>query len=77
MKPFGLPLQGHAGRVGLDASSAATGAVRAFQWNHDVTQLGAAEGAAVDELVLMDDPSSNTFRQSQDVKLVWQPASYF
>lgn len=69
VKPFGLPLQGHAGRVGLYASSAATGAVGAFQWNHDVTQLGAAEGAAVDELVLMDDPSSNTFRQSQDVKV--------
>lgn len=34
-----------------------------------MTQLGAAEGAAVDELVLMDDPSSNTFRQSQDVKV--------
>ena len=61
MQSFGLSLQGHARREGLDASTAATRTLRAVQRNHDVTQLCSAEGTAVDQLILMDDASSNTY----------------
>lgn len=70
MQPFGLFLQGQAGRVGLYASPAATRTLWAFQWNHDVSQLCSAEGGAVNQLILMDDPSSNTYTQSQDINFL-------
>lgn len=54
-------LQGHARSVCLYASMAATGTLWTFQRNLDVTQLSSTEGTAMDQLILMDNSSSNTY----------------
>lgn len=60
VQSFGLPLQGHSGREGFDAALAAAGTLWAVQRNLDVTQLSGAEGAAMNQLGVMDNTSSNT-----------------
>lgn len=61
MQPLGLPLQRQARGEGLDAASAAAGAGGALQRHHDVAQFGPTEGAAVDQLVLVDDAPADTW----------------
>lgn len=66
MQPLGLALQCQARREGLDAASAAAGAGGALQGHHDVAQLGPTEGAAVDQLVLVDDTPADTWGPHRD-----------
>lgn len=65
MQFFGLSLKGHPRCIGLYTATAATHTLWAFQGNHDVTQLSSTEGTTMDQLIVMDNSSSNTCTQSQ------------
>ena len=54
-----FPLQGHSRGVRFDAPMASTGAVRTVQGHHEMAELRRAEGAAVDQFVLVDDPPTD------------------
>lgn len=64
MQPFGLSLQGHPRCIGFYASSASTGTLWTIKGHQDVAQLSCAEGTSMHQLILMDNPPSNTFKET-------------
>lgn len=60
-----FPLQGHPRGVGFNTPMASTGAVRTIQRHDEMAELCRTEGAAVDELVLVDDSSTDPCRKTR------------
>lgn len=60
MQLFCLPLQGHPRGICFNTPVASTGTVRPIQGHDKVAKFRSTEGAPVDQLVLMDDSTSNS-----------------
>lgn len=60
-----FPLQGHPRGICFNTAMASTGTVRPIQRHHEVAELCRTERAAVDQLVLVDDSTTNPCSERQ------------
>lgn len=60
-----FPLQGHPRGICFNTAMASTGTVRPIQRHHEVAELRRTERAAVDQLVLVDDSTTNPCSERQ------------
>lgn len=59
-----FPLQSHPRGIGFNTAMASAGTVRPIQRHHKVAKLCSTEGAAVDQLMLVDDSSTDPCRET-------------
>lgn len=65
MEFFCLPLQGHSRGVCFNAPMASTGTIRPIQRHNKVAQFCSTEGASVDQFMLMDNSTTDSYSEGQ------------